>query len=174
VAREWATDLDDDPTVGDMAEMTNLARHSVSPCERIAHRLHPWSSFVIVPIFALANAGVEIKGDAFDARGAAGVTLGVVLGLVVGKALGIFGAAWLAVRVGLARIPEGANWWVMAAVASIGGIGFTVSLFVTELAFEPGALQDAAKLGVLAGSTVAAILGGMALRRACRDKAIPN
>ena len=174
VAREWAADLDDDPSVQDMAAMTTLARHSVSPCERIAHRLHPWSSFVIVPIFALANAGVEIKGDSFAGKGAAAVTLGVMLGLVVGKALGIFGAAWLAVRLGLARIPEGANWRVMAAVAAVGGIGFTVSLFVAELAFEPGALQDAAKLGVLAGSTVAAIVGGIALRRACRDRAMAH
>ena len=173
VARDWAGDLDDDPSVHDMAAMTSLARHSVSPCERIAHRLHPWSSFVIVPIFALANAGVEVKGDSFDSPGAAAVTLGVMLGLVVGKALGIFGAAWLAVRVGLARIPEGANWWIMAAVASVGGIGFTVSLFVAELAFEPGALQDAAKLGVLAASTVAAIVGGIALRRACRPERAP-
>ncbi|HEX2119503.1 MAG TPA: Na+/H+ antiporter NhaA [Acidimicrobiales bacterium] len=171
VAREWAQDLKDEPTPHELETMTKLARHSVSPAERLAHILHPWSSFLIVPIFALANAGVSIKADSFDTAGAAAVSLGVMLGLVVGKTLGIAGAAWLAHRVGIARLPEGANWGMMIGIAAVAGIGFTVSLFVAELAFDAGPLQDAAKIGVLAASTVAAIFGGVALRRSCRHHA---
>ena len=173
VAREWASDLRDEPSAQDLQAMTRLARHAVSPAEHIGHVLHPWSSYVIVPIFALANAGVVIKADAFDASGATAVTLGVMLGLVVGKILGIAGAAWLAARLGIAHLPEGANWRMMFGIASVAGIGFTVSLFVAELAFEPGSLQDAAKLGVLAASAIAAVIGGIALSRACRDRAMP-
>ncbi|MDQ4089505.1 MAG: Na+/H+ antiporter NhaA [Actinomycetota bacterium] len=171
VARDWAADLRDEPSVQDLEAMRRMARHAVSPAERIAHILHPWSSFLIVPIFALANAGVAIQADAFDAPGAVAVTGGVMLGLVLGKILGIAGAAWLAARIGVARLPEGANWTMMFGIASVAGIGFTVSLFVAELAFDAGPLQDAAKLGVLAASAVAALIGGIALARACRDKA---
>ncbi|HEV2758570.1 MAG TPA: Na+/H+ antiporter NhaA [Acidimicrobiales bacterium] len=171
VARDWAADLDDEPTADELDAMTRLARHSQSPAERIAHVLHPWSSFLIVPIFALANAGVQIKADSFAGPGAAAVTGGVMLGLVAGKTLGITGAAWLATRLGIARLPEGANWGMVTAIACIAGIGFTVSLFVAELAFEGGALRDAAKVGVLAASLLAAVLGGIGLRRACRAPA---
>jgi NhaA family Na+:H+ antiporter len=173
VAREWANDLEDEPSAEEMHAMTRLARHSVSPAERIAHLLHPWSSFLIVPLFALANAGVSIKADAFEGAGAAAVTGGVMLGLVAGKTLGITGAAWLGVRLGIARLPEGTNWRMMFGIAAVAGIGFTVSLFVAELAFTDGSLRDAAKIGVLAASAVAAVIGGIALSRACRDKAIP-
>ena len=172
VAKEWASDLRDEPTVHELEAMRRLARHAVSPAERIGHILHPWSSFLIVPIFALANAGVAIRADAFDAPGATAVTLGVMLGLVLGKTLGIAGAAWLAARLGVARLPEGANWPMMFAIAAVAGIGFTVSLFVAELAFDAGPLQDSAKLGVLAASAVAAVLGGMTLSWACRQKAV--
>jgi NhaA family Na+:H+ antiporter len=171
LAREWAADLRDEPTVHELEAMRRLARHAVSPAERIGHVLHPWSSFLIVPIFALANAGVPIRADAFDAPGAVAVTGGVMLGLVLGKTLGIAGAAWFAARLGLARLPEGANWPMMFAISAVAGIGFTVSLFVAELAFDAGPLQDSAKLGVLAASAVAAIIGAIALSRACRDKA---
>jgi NhaA family Na+:H+ antiporter len=172
VAREWANDLRDEPSAEELRVMTKLARHSVSPAEHIGHALHPWSSFLIVPIFALANAGVAIKADAFDVPGATAVSLGVMLGLVLGKTLGIAGAAWLAARLGVARLPEGATWPMMVAIAAVAGIGFTVSLFVAELAFPEGALADAAKIGVLAASAVAAIVGGAALRRACRTKSV--
>ncbi len=171
VARDWASDLEDEPSANEMDAMTRLARHSVSPAERIAHLLHPWTSFVIVPLFALANAGVEIKGGSFDAPGATAVTFGVMLGLVLGKTLGIAGAAWLAARTGIAQLPEGATQTMIIGIAGVAGIGFTVSLFIAELAFDVGPLQEAAKLGVLAASTVAAVLGATILRRACRSAA---
>ena len=170
VARQWASDLSDEPGPAELDAMTRLAKTAVSPAERLEHLLHPWSSFLIVPLFALANAGVELRGDSFDGPGAAKVTAGVVVGLVVGKAVGITAAAWLAVRTGLGRLPEGATWPMVAGVAAVAGIGFTVALFVAELAFEPGAVQDAAKIGVLGASTLAAALGATLLWRACRDR----
>ena len=168
VARHWAGDLADEPGPGELDAMTRLARSAVSPAERLEHLLHPWTSFLIVPLFALANAGVELGGDSFAGPGAAKATVGVVLGLVAGKTLGITAAAWLAVRTGLGRLPEGATWPMVAGVAALGGIGFTVALFIAELAFMPGPLQDAAKIGVLSASALAAVLGATVLRRACR------
>lgn len=170
VARQWASDLGDEPGPAELDAMTRLARTAVSPAERLEHLLHPWTSFLIVPLFALANAGVELRGDSFDGPATATVTAGVVVGLVAGKVLGITAAAWLAVRTGLGRLPEGATWPMVAGVASIAGIGFTVALFIAELAFDPGSLQDAAKIGVLGASTLAAIVGAGVLHRACRPE----
>ncbi len=169
VAREWASDLADEPTPGQLDTMTRLAKTSVSPAERLEYLLHPWTSFLIVPLFALANAGVQLRGDAFSGSGAAKVTAGVVIGLVVGKTLGITSMAWVSVRTGLGRLPEGATWPMVAGVALIAGIGFTVALFIAELAFDPGSLQDASKIGVLGASTIAALLGALVLHRACRS-----
>jgi len=169
VASRWAGDLADEPTTGELDAVSRLARTAVSPAERLEHLLHPWTSFLIVPLFALANAGVELRSDSFDRPGAAKVTLGVVVGLVAGKTLGITGAAWLAVRSGLGRLPEGSTWPMVAGMATIAGIGFTVALFVAELAFVPGPLQDAAKIGVLGASIVAAVIGAAVVRYACRS-----
>ncbi|HUR22477.1 MAG TPA: Na+/H+ antiporter NhaA [Acidimicrobiales bacterium] len=170
VARHWASDLGDEPGPAELDAMTRLARTAVSPAERLEHLLHPWTSFCIVPLFALANAGVEIRSDYFGGPGSVEVTAGVFFGLVAGKALGITAAAWLAVRSGLGQLPEGATWPMVAGVTAIAGIGFTVALFIAELAFDPGSLQDAAKIGVLGASTVAAVVGAGVLRRACRPE----
>jgi len=168
VARQWAADLADEPTPGELDAMTKLAKSTVSPAERLEHLLHPWTSFLIVPLFALANAGVTLGSDAFDQPAILRVTVAVVIGLVLGKALGITGAAWLSVRAGLGRLPEGATWPMVGGIAGIAGIGFTVALFITDLAFGPGPLQAAAKIGVLGASTLAAVLGASILRVACR------
>jgi NhaA family Na+:H+ antiporter len=166
VARDWAADLADDPRPGELDAMARLARTSVSPAERLQHVLHPWTSFLVLPVFALANAGVSIRSESFDEPGALGVPAGVARGLVVGKLVGITTATWLAVRSGLGRLPEGATWPTVAGVAALGGIGFTVSLFITELAYETGPVQDAAKIGVLGGSVIAALVGTLVLVRA--------
>ncbi|MFN2505091.1 MAG: Na+/H+ antiporter NhaA [Acidimicrobiales bacterium] len=166
VAREWASDLADEPSPAELAAMKQLAQTSVSPAERLEHLLHPWTTFVVVPLFALANAGVTMKAAVFDTPGAVAVTGGVVVGLVLGKAVGITVAAWLAVRTGLGRLPEGSTWPMLAGIATVAGIGFTVSLFIAELAFTPGPLQDAAKVGVLGASVIAAVLGSVILLRA--------
>ena len=169
VARQWAGDLTDEPSPAELAAMTRLARTAVSPAERLEHLLHPWTTFAVVPLFALANAGVSVKADSFAASGAVAVAAGVMVGLVLGKAVGITAAAWLAARSGLGRLPEGATWPMVAGIATVAGIGFTVSLFVSELAFPPGALRDAAKIGVLGASLLAALAGAVALTRACRE-----
>ncbi|HEV3400580.1 MAG TPA: Na+/H+ antiporter NhaA [Acidimicrobiales bacterium] len=170
VAREWVADLGDEPSPGELDAMTRLARTSVSPAERLEHLLHPWTSFLVVPLFALANSGVALEAGSFDAPGTLRLTAGVVLGLVVGKVTGITLAAWLAVRTGVGRLPEGATWPMVVAIGFVAGIGFTVSLFIAELAFSGGALQDAAKIGVLCASTLSALVGAAVLLRVTRPR----
>jgi NhaA family Na+:H+ antiporter len=142
-----------------VATTVTRAKSSVSVVEWLEHVLHPWSSFVIVPIFALANAGIEIGGGALRDAAQSRVTLGIVLGLVVGKPLGIALASWVAVRTRLGMLASGVGWSSLIAVASVAGIGFTVSLFISELAFDDPRVTTDAKLGVLAASIISAILG---------------
>jgi NhaA family Na+:H+ antiporter len=141
----------------------------VSVVERLGFVIHPWSSFVIVPLFAMANTGVELStgliGDAVGSR----VTLGVLVGLVVGKPLGILAFSWLACRVGLAALPSGAGWHQLAGVATLAGIGFTVSLFVADLAFTDERLVDQATVGILVASALASLLGAFILHRMNRS-----
>jgi NhaA family Na+:H+ antiporter len=140
-----------------------LPRRGVPVLERLEHALHPVSTFVIVPIFALANAGVVLGGDAIDHALTSRVTIGIVAGLVLGKFVGILGASAIAVRARVGALPEGLGLQHLAGVAVIGGIGFTVSLFITDLAFRSEVIDDA-KIGVLAASTIAAVLGTIVLR----------
>lgn len=141
----------------DVRETATLIRGSVSPCDRLIEALHPWTSYVVLPIFALANAGIPLSMDAL--RDPSDVMLGIILGLVVGKLVGIVLFSWLAVKLGLGTLPTGTSWRHMIGLAAVAGIGFTVSLFIAGLAFGPGAVQDEAKMGVLVASAVAAALG---------------
>ncbi len=134
-----------------------------APLARTVRVVHPWSSFVILPVFALANAGIVFRSGAMDADGALAALLGASLGLLAGKAIGVPLGAWLAIRTGLGRMPTGAGWGQMIGIGLIAGTGFTVSLFITDLAFDDASLQDAARIGVLAGSVVAAIAGALVL-----------
>jgi len=159
----------DDPVAGDedyeadraetLTELVNLANESQPPLDRLEHRLIPWTSFLIVPLFALANAGVRVTGGELLDAVSEPVTLGVLFGLVVGKTVGVFGFAWLAIRLGWGKMPAGARMPQLLGVAMLAGIGFTVALFVTELAFEAGGPGDLAKIGILAASLVAGLLG---------------
>jgi NhaA family Na+:H+ antiporter len=153
-------------------ETVVLARESVSIVEWLEYRLHPWSSYGIVPLFALANAGVAINGDSISNAVSSPVSQGVLVGLVIGKAVGITTATWLAVRSGIGRLPAESRWSQIVGVAVLGGIGFTVSLFVSELAFGvSGPLENQAKLGILAASVVAAVLGATILAFTTRNRA---
>jgi NhaA family Na+:H+ antiporter len=134
--------------------VTRTATETVSPLERLETALHPWVAFGIMPIFALANAGVLIQPQAASH----GIALAVAAGLVVGKPLGIMLFSWLAVRSGVAQLPAGVTWPAMLGAGCLGGIGFTMSLFIANLALS-GTLLDAAKIGTLGGSAVSAILG---------------
>ncbi|HEX6330459.1 MAG TPA: Na+/H+ antiporter NhaA [Actinomycetota bacterium] len=146
-----------------------LSREAVSPLARVEAALHPWTSYVIIPLFALANAGVTFTGDGFRDSLTSPVTFGVLLGLVVGKVVGITLASFVAVRSGLGRLPTGCGWRQMVGVSAIAGIGFTVSLFITELAFREPVLADEAKIGIFVASIVAGGLGFAVLRAGRRD-----
>lgn len=137
-----------------------------SPLLRLEHRLTPWVAFAVVPIFGFANAGVSLSGITLENL-VDPVPLGVALGLLLGKQVGIFIFASVAVRSGLARLPEGASWTQLYGVAALCGIGFTMSLFIGALAFPNSAhLVDEVKVGVLIGSIASALLGVVILRRA--------
>ncbi|OFW53108.1 MAG: Na+/H+ antiporter NhaA [Actinobacteria bacterium RBG_16_70_17] len=141
-----------------------VARESVSPLDRLDRALHPWSSFAVVPIFALANAGVRFAGIDLAEAATHPVTLGVALGLLAGKVIGITGFTWLAVRLGWGRLPRATGWRHVVGLAAVAGIGFTVALFIAGLAFTDPLLADQAKLGIFAGSLLAGLLGYVVLR----------
>jgi Na+:H+ antiporter, NhaA family len=151
-------ELTDVSTVEHAMASAHIARSSVSVVEWLEHRLHPWTSFVVVPLFAIANAGIPVSISALHEAATARVTWGVALGLVIGKPVGILGATWLVVRVGAGSLPEGTTWRALVPTAIVAGVGFTVSLFVAELAFST-AIADQAKLGVLGASVIASIVG---------------
>jgi Na+:H+ antiporter, NhaA family len=158
--------LTDISSVRAARETASLARESVSVVEWLEHVLHPWTSFVIVPLFALANAGITLSADAISDAATSRVAIGVLLGLVVGKLVGISLFTWLAVRLRLGVVPEGGTRRGIAGIAAVAGIGFTVSIFVTDLAFADPAIQNEAKVAILAAAVVAGGLGGIILSRA--------
>lgn len=140
-----------------------------SPLKKLEHDLHPAVAFGVLPLFAFANAGVPLAGIT-PATLAGAVPAGIALGLVAGKLIGVFGASWLAVRLGIARLPEGTGWVHILGAALLCGVGFTMSLFIASLAFEGAAVQLSAesRLGVLVGSIVAGLAGYLVLRFARR------
>ena len=134
-----------------------------APLLRLEHALHGFSAFVVMPLFAFSNAGVGLSGSSSGR-----VTLAVILGLAVGKPLGITGAALAAARLRLATLPEGVSWTALHGCAWLGGIGFTMSLFIATLAFEGTDLLDSAKIGILGGSVLAGVVGAVLLRYSTR------
>jgi NhaA family Na+:H+ antiporter len=151
--------LEDQRFEGVEVKVANLERvleDTQSSLHRLEHLLHPWVAFLVLPVFALFNAGVSLGGGGGVLNP---VTAGVFLGLLVGKPVGVLVFSWLATRLGLASLPEGVGWASMAGASCLAGIGFTMSLFVGGLAFEDGGLLDQAKLGVLSASVLAAVLG---------------
>lgn len=134
-----------------------------SPLRRAEHGLHIWVAFLILPLFAFANAGVSLKGLAVSDL-LSPVPLGIALGLFVGKQIGVFSMCWIAVKAGWAKLPEGANWVQVYAVACLTGVGFTMSLFIGTLAFDDDSLLNGVKLGVLMGSIASGVLGYTLLR----------
>jgi Na+/H+ antiporter NhaA len=136
---------------------------AISANERLQYMLHPWTSFVIVPLFALANAGVHIDGGLLGDAATSPITLGILVGYVVGKPLGIVGASWLATRPWLAGLRRGLSWPVIIGGGTVAGIGFTVSILISSIAFHGRELEEA-KLGVLAAALVASLLAWAVFR----------
>jgi len=152
-----------DPGAGQLAgplRRLRLAQRELRPpVVRVQTALHPWVAFIVMPLFALANAGVTLAGVDLSMPGPQWVMVGVAVALVAGKAVGVIGASWLVVRLGWCRLPHGVSWGGVCLIGLLAGIGFTMSIFIAMLAFADEGLLAAAKLGVLVGSLTAAILG---------------
>ena len=147
--------------------LENTYVHSRSPMRRVEHALHPWVTYAIMPIFALANAGISLSGD-LTAAVTHPVSIGVIVGLALGKQLGVTLFAWLAVRLGLASLPSGVTWRHVYGAGWLAGIGFTMSVFIATLAFSGTTLLPTAKVGVLVASMISGIIGGVWLLIATR------
>jgi NhaA family Na+:H+ antiporter len=138
-----------------------------SPLHRIEHFLHPWISFLVMPLFAFANAGVRMLGNGLAVT-THQVSLAVILGLFIGKPLGIWIFAWMSTKTGLASPPAELSWGKILGAGWLSGIGFTMSLFIAALAFGDGTLLDMAKIGTMAASLAAGICGSVILLRRTR------
>ena len=163
-AHRTADETVDDPSPPDAdahwwLRLAQLSKEAVSPLARVEHVLLPWSSFVILPLFALANAGVELSATALHEAATSRIAWGIVVGLVVGKFLGVWLASLAAVKLGVGKLPDGAGWGSLAGLAATAGLGFTVSLFVADLAFRRSPLLAQAKVGILAASVLAGGIG---------------
>lgn len=175
-------DKADDPTQDIRTNSTQRAavmaihknnRNVLPLLHRMEHSLHGWVAFLIIPIFALANAGLHLHGDIANELGAK-VTLGVIAGLFIGKPVGIVLFCWITCKMGLGTLSKGVTWRHMIGAACLGGIGFTMALFIANLGFEPGsAMHNEAKLGVLVGSALSAFLG-LAVLLTCPAKPEPE
>jgi NhaA family Na+:H+ antiporter len=146
-----------------LLEASRLAGEAASPLARMHERLHPWSAYLVLPLFALANAGVPVSLDGLADALSSPVGLGIFLGLVVGAPVSGVLLAWIAVRLKAARLADGLDWPAIGAVAPLKGIGFTVAIFISALSFDDAALQEQAKLTILIASAVAALIGVAAL-----------
>jgi NhaA family Na+:H+ antiporter len=154
----------DDPLSNDrmasIAEAMESSSAAVqSPLQRFEHMLTPWVTFVIIPIFALANAGIDLRSIEWSEAISHRVTIGVMAGLVIGKCAGVTLFSWIAVKAGWARLPSGVQWKHLIGAAWLAGIGFTMSLFIAQLAFSSSETVEQAKLGILLGSAISAVVG---------------
>jgi NhaA family Na+:H+ antiporter len=167
-ARRLAEEIDaaEDPEdrSGRWMRMGTLSAEAISPLERTEHVVLPWATYFVLPVFALVNAGVHLSVEALQGALSSPIAIGIFVGLVFGKPLGIVLFSAGAVRSKVATLPEGTGWTGMMGLGAVAGIGFTVALFVAELAFSKGPTLDEAKIAILAASVVAAIIGSLVLR----------
>lgn len=155
--------LGHDQVVDALLGLSDLSSQAVPHVDRLEHQLHPWVAFLVVPAFALANAGVHFDPQGVSEAFSSSVTWGVIVGLVVGKPLGLVGATWIAVKLGAGR-PAGVTWQGIWAIGLVAGIGFTVALFVADLAFADPEMLTHSKIGILAAFTIAGPLGFIAFK----------
>ena len=145
-------------------------RFGKSPLHSLEHNLHPYVIYGIAPIFALANAGIDLSGISMSDF-LSPLPLGIAAGLFIGKQIGVFGATWLLVKSGIAKLPHGANWMMVWGISMLAGIGFTMSLFIGSLSFEGDAMMNMVRLGVMTGSVLSAVAGYLVLKRATQGHA---
>jgi Na+:H+ antiporter, NhaA family len=157
-------EADTDHREAQLQDLEDSINQTQSPLYQLEHMLHPWTTYLVLPVFALLNAGLNLQGQG-DQSGISSVTWGVLLGLLFGKPVGVFGASWLAVRFGIASLPAGVNWSALAGVSVLAGIGFTMALFIASLAFGDSSALEEAKLGILTASALAAVIGLLLLSR---------
>jgi NhaA family Na+:H+ antiporter len=150
-----------------LQEIRVLAKHALTPLQRLEHALHPFVSFVVMPVFALCNAGITLPGNAMEWF-TSPVAMGIFLGLLIGKTTGVMGMVYLMIKLRLAELPEGVTALHILGVSVLAGIGFTMSLFVSGLAYNSNDLMLEAKLGIFSASLIAGITGYLILKRASR------
>lgn len=165
------TQLGHDQIVDSLLSLEGLTRDAVPHVDRLEHELHPWVAYAVVPAFALANAGVHLRTSQLEEAVTGSVMWGVLVGLVIGKPVGLMLGTWIAVRLG-AALPRGVTWPGVAAMGVVAGIGFTVALFVTDLAYSDPGLLLQSKVGILAASLLAGPAGFLALRSLARPAAL--
>jgi len=159
-----------DERLGTLLALEHVCHDAMSPLQRMEHEMTPWVIFGIMPVFALANAGISLNWNELVLAMGQPVPLGVSAGLLLGKPAGILLFSWLSVRFGLADLPQGSNWLQILGIGMLGGIGFTMSLFITNLAFNLPALATEAKVGIFAASLLAGIIGYLLLDRVARHR----
>ncbi len=152
-------------------EIGNLSRQAAPPLQRLEHVLVPWVAFLVMPLFAFANSGVTIDPSVLTDHFFGGVSMGIIAGLLAGKFFGILGATWFAEKIGVASLPQGLHWRHIAGVALLAGVGFTMSLFITNLAFTDDDLVMKAKIGIFAASLLAGTAGYFILKKATAGNA---
>jgi NhaA family Na+:H+ antiporter len=157
-----------------LAELDELVRGTDSIAERLERSVHPWVCFFVLPLFALANAGVAISTEQLKLAFSDPIALGISLGLLIGKSVGIFVFAYLAVKTRIAVMAEGLTWTGIVGVGILAGLGFTVALFISGLSFEDEAMVATAKIAVLAASLAAGLIGYIYLRLTLKDKSFPS
>ncbi len=148
-----------------LEEIRVVSKHALTPLQRLEHALHPLVAFVIMPIFALSNAGIDLSGDII-AQFASPVAIGIFLGLILGKVIGVFGLSYLMVKMKWVNLPEGMNVLHLLGAAFLAAIGFTMSLFIGGLAFTDPLFQEQAKFGILGASILAGVIGFLIIRKA--------
>lgn len=156
-------DEDEDRDAAEWRRLAWLSREAISPLAQLEHALHPWTSLVVLPLFALANVGIPLNRVVIEAATTDVLAVAIAAGLVIGKPLGIVAGAAIAVRSGLGSLPRGVSWADVAGVGFLAGIGFTMSLFLTGLAFESALLQEVATVAVLGASLTAGVIGAVIL-----------
>jgi NhaA family Na+:H+ antiporter len=158
-----------------LGQLSETAHATYETAQRITHAINPWISYVVLPLFALSNAGVVLSHEVIHGAMSNTLALGVIAGLLLGKPVGVLAFAFAAVRTGLAKIPEGVTWPMLSAVSVSSGIGFTISLFISDLAYANRQMADEAKVGVLCASVLASVAGYVMFRWAVsRQEGLPD